>query len=101
PEFHVPLGIGRRRRLAVPHSLVVGEIVADQVAFLGSHSPSWLLFQLALFRLAWSGFGEEEAVIRCNDDVVTVEVVDDISDQIGPFVDRRPYYLEGLLFRRG
>jgi hypothetical protein len=57
---------------------------------------SGLSFKLALVRLDTGGFREEESVVRGDDDVVAVQVVDDVADQSCQFVDRLPHRLEGF-----
>ena len=51
PELHVALGPRRHARLAVPGRIVVGQVVAEQVALLGEDRAVGLLVQLALVRL--------------------------------------------------
>ena len=72
--------------------------LADQVAFLRQQRPIRLVLERTLVGLDPGRFGEEEAVVRRDDDVVAVQVVDEVADQRRQFVDRPAHRREGLPF---
>ena len=89
PELHVAIGPGRHAQSCRARPPRGREVGAEQVAFLGEDRAVRLLVQLALVRLATGRFGEQEAVVGRDDDVVAVQVVDDVADQRRQFVDGR------------
>ena len=82
----------------MPRRIVIWEVRAEQVAFLGEDRAVWLFVQLALVRLDTGGFREEEPVIGGDDDVVAVQVVDDVADQRRQFVNGPAHRLERMPF---
>ena len=63
PELHVALGAGGRRSNFRASRIVLGQVVAQQVALLGEDRAVRLVLQLALVGLDARALGEQEAVI--------------------------------------
>ena len=91
PELHVPFRLCRDRCAATPYRFVLRELMTNAVAFLCQYRPFRLLGELALLRFAWRGLGKEKAMICSNDNMVTIEVVDDIADERRQFINRGPH----------
>ena len=81
PELHVAFGPGRDAVLAVPGHFVIRAVGPEQVRFLAMTVPAGLSVRLLLSGLAGGGFGEQEAVVGGDDDMVAVQVVDDVGHQ--------------------
>ena len=81
----------------MPSGFVVGELVSDQISLFRQDGARRLLFQLALLRFAGCRFGEQESVIRRDNDMAAVQPIDDIRHQCHQFVDGCPHGIEGLV----
>ena len=74
---------------------MVGQIAAQQVALIGrGRCPLDWSSKLALVSLTGCRLGEQEAVICGDHNIIAVQVVDDVPDERGKFVDGLSHGLE-------
>ena len=84
----------------MPGVFIVGQIVPDQVAFLGDDRAGWFVLKFTLVCLFGGRFREQETVISGHNDVAAVEVVHDVSNDVSQFTDGFLSRLESVGFGR-
>src|SRR5687768_4624211 len=77
--------------LPMPRRFVGRKRRSQKIALLRHDRGLRLVFQLALARLRRRGVCEKKAVVRGHDDIVPIEIVDNVADQGGQFIDGSPH----------
>jgi hypothetical protein len=90
PEFHSGLCSGGYVNPPMPSGFVIGQVGREDLSLLGQNCVVRLLAELALVGPRPRRFGEEKPVVRGHDDVVSVEVVHDVPNESGDFIDGQP-----------
>src|SRR6267142_52895 len=81
PALHPPFCPHRDPGRAVPRCLMVRQAVANEITLLCLHGAGRFLIELAPLRITRSRLCEQESVIRCDKDIIAVQVVDNICEE--------------------